>query len=63
MSVMRRFADRVLARIVPEEQASACSERTCCDGGRNKTCYYGCGRPVWCVMGPQCTIGENIPNC
>jgi hypothetical protein len=63
MSVMRRFADRVLARIVPEEQAGACQERRCCDGGRVKACYYGCGRPVFCVYEGQCSVGENAPNC
>jgi hypothetical protein len=64
MSVMRRFADRVLASIVPEEQAGACRERACCDGGRTKVCYYSCGRPVWCtIVSNYCSIGENLPNC
>jgi hypothetical protein len=64
MSVMRRFADRVLARIVPEDQASACKERVCCRGGGVMTCYSGCGRPAYCVpQGRQCSIGENMPNC
>lgn len=65
MSAMRRFADRVLARIVPEEQASACQERVCCDNstGRKKVCYHGCGRPVFCVDGGPCLIGENGRSC
>jgi hypothetical protein len=64
MSVMRRFADRVLARMVPEEQAAACKERVCCRGGRVMTCYYGCGRPAFCVaQGRPCLIGENLPSC
>jgi hypothetical protein len=65
MSVMRRLADRVLARMVPEEPAGACSERTCCDAlkGR-KTCYYGCGRPTWCTgYYGECAIGEGFPSC
>jgi hypothetical protein len=65
MSVMRRFADRVLSRMVPEEQAGACRETTCCDAlkGR-KTCYYGCGREAWCTgYYGECAIGEGFPSC
>lgn len=64
MSVMRRFADRALARIVPEVQASACKERVCCDSnGTKKRCYYSCGRPVFCVSEGPCSVGENIVKC
>jgi hypothetical protein len=64
MSVMRRFADRVLARMVPEAQASACKETRCCDVLSGwKVCYYGCGRPAYCVWRGECSIGEGGPFC
>jgi hypothetical protein len=60
MSVMRRFADRVLARLVPEVPASACKEYTYCEetGGPGSDnwyrCYAGCGRPTFCVLIGSC---------
>jgi hypothetical protein len=47
---MRRFADRMLARLVPEQQASACKEyRRCIDDVAPVICYVGCGCPTFCV--------------
>jgi hypothetical protein len=60
MNAMRRFADRMLARLLPEEQASACKEYYRCDETGNPgsddyyLCYVGCGRPTFCVYVGMC---------
>lgn len=48
MKVLMGLADRLLAGVVPEADAGACNEYYKCVRGRQKICYFGCGRPVFC---------------
>ena len=54
MKVLGKLGDRVLNRLVPQEEAGACNEYLRCESPLIKRCYYGCGRPTFCVTIGRC---------
>ena len=55
MKVLRRVGDRVLARLVPQEEAGACKEYyRCLNRQWWQVCYVGCGRPTFCRTISRC---------
>jgi hypothetical protein len=54
MKVFGKLGDRLLDRLVPQEDAGACSEYITCVWPQKKRCYVGCGRPTFCVTIGRC---------
>jgi hypothetical protein len=54
MKVFGKLGDRVLDRLVPQEEAGACKEYLRCNWPQMQRCYVSCGRPTFCVTIGRC---------